>query len=158
MIRKMSSRAEKIRTKKGIDNRERDEETYARLLVLLFVTKNIFLFAFLSLSRVSGIPSIKESPLQMTPSQSNMKTSTVSRSSFWGSLNFNTLAARGFVVREKGRLDPPVRKLAAVDDWRTVNAEVLASNVASIAVVLAANFIVQVSLFVLRFLANDNMS
>lgn len=51
-----------------------------RDFVELFVTKKIFFPAARSLSRIAGTPSMRESPFQMTPSQSKMKTSTESMS------------------------------------------------------------------------------
>ena len=64
----------------------------ARDLVELLVTKYIFFPKALSLSRVSGMPSMRESPLQMTPSQSKMKTSTPFSISSMGSESLCTLA------------------------------------------------------------------
>ena len=52
-----------------------------RDLVELFVTKKIFFPSFLSNSRTEGTLSMSESPFQMTPSQSKMKTSVLSRRS-----------------------------------------------------------------------------
>ena len=52
-----------------------------RDLVELLVTKKIFLPAARSISSVAGTPSMSESPFQMTPSQSKMKTSVLSRRS-----------------------------------------------------------------------------
>ena len=49
-----------------------------RDLVELFVTKKIFFPALRSISSTAGTPSISESPFQITPSQSKMKTSTES--------------------------------------------------------------------------------
>uniref|UniRef100_A0A7S1ZBZ3 Uncharacterized protein n=1 Tax=Ditylum brightwellii TaxID=49249 RepID=A0A7S1ZBZ3_9STRA len=46
------------------------------------------------------MPGITESPLQITPSQSKINTSTPSNISFSGSVNFNTLALRLVVVVE----------------------------------------------------------
>lgn len=49
-----------------------------RDLVELFVTKKIFLPMPRSLSKTPGTPSMRESPFQMTPSQSKMNTSVFS--------------------------------------------------------------------------------
>ena len=60
----------------------------------LLVTKKHFLPAWRSLFRVSGMPGIKESPRQMTPSQSKMKISTWSSNCVGGSDSFKTLACK----------------------------------------------------------------
>mmetsp|Transcript_39251 Transcript_39251/g.83820 ORF Transcript_39251/g.83820 Transcript_39251/m.83820 type:complete len:213 (+) Transcript_39251:929-1567(+) len=86
----------------------------ARDLVELLVTKYIFLPRARSFARVSGMPSMTESPLQMTPSQSKMNTSTPGNRSFAGSVSLSTLAASAVVVDEKergrGALPPPIAK------------------------------------------------
>mmetsp|Transcript_146 Transcript_146/g.193 ORF Transcript_146/g.193 Transcript_146/m.193 type:complete len:82 (+) Transcript_146:2306-2551(+) len=49
------------------------------------------------------MPGIKESPLQITPSQSKMKTSVLSKTSFAGSESFNTLAFKAVRVDVNAR-------------------------------------------------------
>mmetsp|Transcript_108501 Transcript_108501/g.171226 ORF Transcript_108501/g.171226 Transcript_108501/m.171226 type:complete len:234 (-) Transcript_108501:2-703(-) len=52
-----------------------------RLFVELLVTKNIFFPALRSISKTAGTPSMRESPFQITPSQSKIKTSVLSSNS-----------------------------------------------------------------------------
>ena len=85
----------------------------ARDLVELLVTNYIFLPSARSLSSVSGIPGITLSPLQITPSQSKINTSTSGSKSLDGSVNLSTFALS--LVDESIRLEEEEKYLDAVD-------------------------------------------